>query len=436
VLSVPPALWPALERLCDGEDVEAAAIGVFEATGRLKLNYHGNAVAELDMHFLHEGRPNQVREALTASPPVAAGGLLAATVKPQDALLKILSSHTVCSKEWVIRQYDHEVQSGSAVKPLVGAANDGPSDAAVVTPVLGSFAGLAIGNGINPRYGDLDPYWMAAAAIDEAVRNVVAVGADPRRIAILDNFCWGNVNDPRVLGSLVRAAEACRDVAVAFGTPFISGKDSLNNTYAGRSGERLDIPHTLLISALGRVADVRRCVTMDLKEPGNVLYIVGLTLPEFGGSHYHLVTGQTGGEVPKVNLELAPRLFAALHTAIERGLVRSCHDLSEGGFAVAIAEMAFAGGIGVDIVHLGDFPGAVFESDEVRLFSESTSRFIIEVSPHHAAALEQCFDDLPWRPIGKTVAEPRLRIAGSHAEWLVWARLSELKDAWQKPLRW
>ena len=164
----------------------------------------------------------------------------------------------------------------------------------MITPVLGSWTGLAIGCGINPRYGDLDPYWMAAAAIDEAVRNVVAVGADPARIALLDNFCWGNTDRPEVLGSLVRAAEACRDVALAYGMPFISGKDSLNNEYhSGRAGI-IGIPPTLLISALGQVPDVRRCVTMDLKEPGNLLYLIGTTRDELGGSHYHLVRGLNG----------------------------------------------------------------------------------------------------------------------------------------------
>jgi phosphoribosylformylglycinamidine synthase len=444
ILSVPPAKWATLKRLCDGEDVEAAVLGTFEPTGRLKLRYHGSTVADLDMHFLHDGIPTVVRNAeigLAATRSLRSGALRSEDSASrlndhQSAFLKILSSYSVCSKEWVIRQYDHEVQGGSVVKPLVGVANDGPSDAAVVMPVLGSWAGIAIGCGINPRYGDLDPYHMAAAAIDEAVRNVVAVGGDPARTAILDNFCWGNVNDPKVLGALVRTAEACRDVAVAFGTPFVSGKDSLNNTYAGKHGERLDIPHTLLVSALARVPDVQRCVTMDLKEPGNDLYLVGVTRNELGGSHYHLVTEQTGGAVPTVDLELAPKVFAAVHEAISSGVVRACHDLSEGGLAVAVAEMAFAGGIGADMTDLARLPGAESESDEVRLFSESPTRFLIEAKPGHAAELARCFAGVPLVKVGTTVAEPRLRIAGANGEWLIWAQLPELKEAWQKPLRW
>src|SRR5262245_50402561 len=436
VLAVPPAKWRDLEALCRSEGVEAAQIGTFEPTGRLHLSYQGQQVSDLSMEFLHEERPDVVRSAqfvLRAPELPRVPDSESAIRNPQSAILEILSSYTVASKEWVIRQYDHEVQGGSVIKPLTGVANDGPSDAAVLTPVLGSWKGLAIANGINPRCGDLDPYWMAAAAIDEAVRNAVAVGADPQRIAILDNFCWGNVSDPAVLGSLVRAAEACRDVALAFATPFISGKDSLNNEYR-TADRRISIPGTLLISAMGLVHDVRKCVTMDLKEAGNELYVVGTTRDELGGSHYHLVTGEAGGAVPRVDLELAPKVFAVVHAAIARGLVRACHDPSEGGLAVAVAEMAFAGGVGADITDLKSVgPGL---SDTARLFSESPTRFIMEVRPTDTLALREVFADVPLVKVGTTAKEPRLRIVGENGEWLVWSKLDELKEAWQKPLRW
>jgi phosphoribosylformylglycinamidine synthase len=339
----------------------------------------------------------------------------------------------VCSKEWIIRQYDHEVQGGTVVKPLVGLHEDGPGDAAVLTPVLGSRSGLAVGCGLNPRYGDLDPYAMAAAAIDEAVRNVVAVGADPGRVALLDNFCWGNTDRREVFGSLVRAAEACRDLAVAFRMPFISGKDSLKNEFRA-PGRHIVIPPTLLISALGQVPDVRRCVTMDLKESGNDLFLVGLTRNEMGGSHYDIVHGRTGGEPPRVDAELAPRLYRALHEAITRGLVRSCHDLSEGGLAVAAAEMAFAGGVGAELTGLANVAPGV--PDAVRLFCESATRWLIEVRPDHADAVRGCFTGLPAERVGRTVSEPALRIAAGASEWLIDATLADLKEAWQKPLRW
>jgi phosphoribosylformylglycinamidine synthase len=432
VLAVPPANWPELYELCRSEGVEAAAIGMFEKTGRLHLSYKGENVGDLSMHFLHDGRPDVAKKAEWL-PIKAEFANRPATLDAHAVLLKILSSYNVASKEWVIRQYDHEVQGGSVVKPLTGVANDGPSDAAVVNPVLGSWKGLAFANGLNPLYGDIDPYWMAANAIDEALRNAVCVGADPKRIAILDNFCWGNVNDPAVLGSLVRAADACRDVALAFGTPFISGKDSLYNAYTSE-GRKISIPGTLLISAMGLVHDVRQCVTMDLKEPGNELYVVGVTKEELGGSHYHLATKQTGGNVPRVDLELAPKVFAAVHTAVTNGLLRACHDLSEGGLAVALAEMAFAGGVGADVTDLKTMSSSL--DDAARLFSESPTRFVLEVKPQDASRLREIFAGLPLAKIGTTVKEHRLRIAGANGEWLVWCKLDELKEAWQKPLRW
>src|SRR5690606_18999610 len=238
--------------------------------------------------------------------------------------------------EWVIRQYDHEVQGGSVVKPLVGINNDGPSDAAVVRPVLGSNKAVVIACGMNPAYGDLDPYHMAAGAIDEAIRNCVAVGADPSRIAILDNFCWGNTERPEQLGSLVRAALACHDVAIALGTPFISGKDSLYNEFRPEDGsEPIAIPASLLISAMGQMDDASQAVTMDLKQAGNFLYQLGWTRDEMGGSQFALTQSLTGGQVPRVDTELAKRLFETLHRAITAGFVASCHDLSEGGLAAA-----------------------------------------------------------------------------------------------------
>ncbi len=432
ILAVPPDKWERLRALCAGEDVEATAIGRFEPMGRLRLSYEGNQVADLDMHFLHDGRPPVVRQATWRAggvSPRSAGAatepILRGLTPPArqenytETLLRILSSPNVCSKEWIIRQYDHEVQGGSVIKPLVGVHEDGPGDAAVVAPVLGSWTGFAVGCGINPRYGDLDPYAMAAAAVDEAVRNVVAVGADPSRIALLDNFCWGNTDRPEVLGSLVRAAEACRDAALAYGLPFISGKDSLKNEYHA-GGRNIVIPPTLLISALGLVPDVRRCVTMDLKEPGNILYLLGATKDEMGGSHYHLVHGLDGGAVPRVDLDSAPRLFRKLHEAIARGLVRACHDLSEGGLAAAVAEMAFAGGVGADLTGLAKAGGL---PDAALLFSESQTRFIVEVTAANAAAFEACVGGLPLTRLGPTCKEPRLRIAGADGSWVVWAAL-------------
>jgi phosphoribosylformylglycinamidine synthase len=475
VLAVPPDNWTEFRQFCESEGVEATIIGKFTQTKRLVLKYDDHLVADLSMEFLHDGRPPVIRDAVyQASRERQRPGFVDAAVAPvadapgspyDEALRAILSSLNVCSKEWIIRQYDHEVQSGSVVKPLVGASNDGPSDAAVVRPLLTSNRGLAISNGMNPRYGDLDPYWMAASAIDEAVRNCVAVGADPQRIAILDNFCWGNTEKPDVLGSLVRAALGCHDTAIAFGTPFISGKDSLNNEFSyvesGEPGVRsgrlqpvdgpaeaghyepptarrtVSIPPSLLISALGQLDDVAQAVTMDLKQSGNLLYQIGETKDELGGSHYSEVGGRRSeiGNVPIVNLERAPRIFAAVHQAISKGLIRSCHDLSEGGLAVALAETSFAGGLGVD-VSLGSLSEATKLADDVLLFSESNTRFVAEVEPEHQREFETCFAELPLFLLGTVADGDSVQIRDATGEPLINSRWADLKAAWQQPLAW
>ncbi|MGO8690870.1 MAG: phosphoribosylformylglycinamidine synthase subunit PurL [Thermoguttaceae bacterium] len=434
VLAVPPEKWDDLAALCASEGVEATAIGRFAPSGRLLLKYNDQQVADLSMEFLHDGRPPVVRDAVYVPPPQAP------QVRPErpggnytDVLLRILGALNVCSKEWIIRQYDHEVQGGSVVKPLVGATNDGPGDAAVLRPVLASRRGIVVACGMNPRYGDLDPYRMAASAIDEAVRNCIAVGADPRRIAILDNFCWGNTDRPETLGSLVRAALACYDVATALGTPFISGKDSLNNEFRPKDAEPIAIPPSLLISALGQIDDVSHCVTMDLKEAGNYLYQVGLTRDEMGGSHFALVESLSGGEAPRVEPQQALKCFTALHRAIYAGLVRACHDLSEGGLAAAAAEMAFAGGLGARLT-LGDVPREGDLADVVLLFAESNTRFLCEVRPERAAEFEAALAGIPHARVGEVVAGGKLEILGATAT--IAAELATLKEAWQKPLRW
>ena len=443
ILAVPPASWEAFRDLCTSEGVEATIIGQFVPTGRLCLKYHNQQVGDLSMEFLHGGRPPVIREAVYQPQPVRELRF----DEPLDyptLLLQILGSLNVASKEWVIRQYDHEVQAGSVIKPLVGVANDGPSDAAVIRPVLGSRRGLVIACGMNPRFGDLDPYHMATSAIDEAVRNCVAVGADPGRIAILDNFCWGYTDRPETLGSLVRAALACHDLAIELGTPFISGKDSLNNEFSyDVDGTRrtISIPASLLISAMGQVDDVARCVTMDLKEPGNALYLIGATQDELGGSHLALVTGRSGGQVPRVDAQRARQTFANLHAAILAGCIRACHDLSEGGLAVALAEMAFAGGVGaqiaLDSIPLAGDGAAPHHALAVRLFAESNTRFLCEVAPQHQAEFERLLASVPCVRLGQTIAQPRLLITTQNGRTTsIDLPLEQLKEAWQAPLRW
>jgi phosphoribosylformylglycinamidine synthase len=294
---------------------------------------------------------------------------------------------------------------------------------------------------MNPHYGDFDTYHMAASAIDEAVRNCVAVGADPGRIAILDNFCWGNTDRPQTLGSLVRAALACHDSAIALGTPFISGKDSLNNEFRHIDAEgetrSISIPPSLLISAMGQIDDVARAVTMDLKEAGNRIYIVGMTHDELGGSHFTVVHQLRGGQVPRVDAPSAKRTFAAVHSAISAGFVRACHDLSEGGLAVAIAEMAFAGGLGAKI-ELAAVPHSASNDPHlaaVLLFSESNTRFVCEVPAAQAAAFEAKLAGVPFAQIGEVTTADDLQVT-HNGHPLIIVGLDRLKAAWQSPLNW
>ena len=434
VLAVQPEKAEELLALFAAEDVEATIIGKFTDSGRLRLRYNGRQVCDLDMEFLHNGVPRYERSA-EWKPPRHAEPRTRAKADYTKDLLAILGAWNVCSKEWVIRQYDHEVQGQTVIKPLVGVHEDAPGDACVITPLLGSKRGLAVGCGMNPKYGDVDPYWMAAAGIDEAVRNVVAVGARPDRVAILDNFCWGNCDKPDRLGSLVLAAKACYDTAMALGTPFISGKDSLNNEFAFE-GKTIAIPPTLLISAIAIVDDVGRCVTMDLKEPGDPVYLVGLTKDELGGSHWYALRGAIGRRVPKVDFAVAPKIMAAVHQAIAAGCVRACHDLSEGGLAVAAAEMAFAGDLGLDL-SLAAVPREEGLDDDGRiLFSESTTRFLVEAPRKRAEEFEKLMAGLPYARVGEVACQGIVRIKGIAGKAVVSATCEVLREAWKRPLAW
>ncbi len=441
VFSVPEDKWPELEALCKSEDVEATVIGRFEPTGRLVLKYGEHTVADLTMDFMHNGRPPVVREA-TYTPPAVKPMKVSVKYDYTDTLEKILGSYNVASKHWVVRQYDHEVQGGSVIKPLVGVQNDGPGDASVIRPRYESEKGVVVACGMNPRFGDYDTYWMAASAIDEAMRNAVAVGADPAKTAILDNFCWGTTDRPETLGSLVRSAIACYDMSVVLETPFISGKDSLNNEFRPAGKDPISIPPSLLISAMGQVEDVRKCVTMDLKAAGNYLFQVGVTRDEMGGSHFGLVENCEGGEVPKVDFEVSKKTFQAMHAAIRAGLVRACHDLSEGGLAVAAAEMGFAGEIGVNL-ELACVPCEGIANKDalnaVLLFSESNTRFLCEVTPQNAGRFAAVFEAAGIRAarVGLTETSHARRALGADDETVVIAAdLKALKAAWQKPLDW
>jgi phosphoribosylformylglycinamidine synthase len=435
ILAVPPANLDRLRQICAQRDVELTVIGTFTGDRRLTLRYGDRLAGAMDMDLLHDGIPRRHLKAVW-KPPAPPPPPTFEDADPVSLLLRLLASPNIASKEHVVRRYDHEVQGGTIVKPLTGARNDGPSDAAVLRPLdpqmargLAGVRGIALGCGINPRYGILDPYAMAWAAIDEAMRNVVAVGADPDAVALLDNFCWGNPNLPDRLGGLVRAAQGCHDAALAYGAPFVSGKDSLNNEYVDPHGVKTPIPPTLLISALGFVPDVRRAVTMDLKARGSRIYIAGQTRCELGGSALYALQDALGEGVPGP-VSNSIETMRALHGAMQQGLVRACHDCSEGGIAVAAAEMAFAGEIGVQI-RLSELPRTEDVHDDlVALFSETSGRFLVEVDPEHAVAFERALEGVPLAHIGHTGGDA-LRVIGIEQERIAQADLDSLKAAWQ-----
>jgi len=435
VIAVKPENLEAITKIFDDENVESTVMGKFTNDKKLRLRYNGQQVAEMDMEFLHNGVPKYSRTA-TWKDRQLTEPVIPEKDNYNKELLQILSSYNVASKEWVIRQYDHEVQGGSVIKPLTGVSNDGPSDAAVIQPKFNSDKGLAISCGMNPLYGDIDPYWMALAGIDEAVRNLTCVGGRADRVALLDNFCWGDCTKPETLGPLVRASQACYDGAMAFEAPFISGKDSLNNEFACEDGSQISIPSTLLISAISIVDDINKCVTMDAKRASNLLFIVGETKNELGGSHYYKINGHLGANVPRLDLETAPKIAGKISAAIAQGLLVSCHDCSEGGLAVAMAEMAFAGGLGIE----ADLRGLPKSKDCVRtdaqLFSESNSRYIVEIEPENYNAFAKMMLNLPFGRIGKVTEDKKLIIKTENGKTIIDSDIDSLKQAWQKTFDW
>ncbi len=423
LLIVTPEKLEKVLEIFEKEDVEATAVGKLTRETRLQLSYCGEVVADMDMRFLFEtpeSMKTAVHETVSLKEPEFP--------EPEDltgTLLQILSSPNTASKESVVRTYDHEVKGNTVLKPLQGTYA-GPNDAAVLKPLDDSWMGIAISCGMNPNYGKIDTYWMAASAIDEAMRNNVAVGG--RRIALLDNFTWGNPEKPERLGSLIRACEACYDFATAFKAPFISGKDSLYN-----ESPLGPVTPTLLITALGIVPDIRAAVSMDLKAPGNLLYIVGETFKELGGSEYYKLKGHTGKTVPKVNVAQAKKAFNNVTEAIDLGLVKACHDLSEGGLAVAAAEMALASDYGVEL-DLRKVPREALSRNDFVMFSESNSRFLLEVPEKSRGDFEAVMKGAVCSEIGWVAKNPRLMVYGLDGAVAVDASLKDLRESWKETL--
>lgn len=414
-----------LKELFDEEDVDLTVIGKVTDSKKLVLYYQGNTVCELDLDFIFElpTLEKQAQWILKKETPIA----LREEKNYNTQVLNLLASPNIACKDWVLREYDHEVQAGSVQKSIFGITQTAASDAAIVRPDLHSNKSVAIAVGINPFYSDHDPYWMAALAIDEALRNVVCAGADLSRTFILDNFCWGSPQDKTLLGGLVRAAFAARDFATYFKVPFISGKDSFYNEYTVGK-KRIAVPGTLLISAMSVIDDWKKSLNATFKKEGNLIYLIGATKNELGCSEYFRSLGVKAGLVPRVDKRTAKKTLDRVSSVINKGHVSSCHDLSEGGLAVAAAEMCINSGLGADI-----FLEEVAAKESLRayekLFSESATRFLVEVEKKRQRKFERQLKGIAWGLVGCVSAESKLTFYDKGAK-IVDLDIEALERAW------
>jgi phosphoribosylformylglycinamidine synthase len=433
VLAVPPENWASLKLLFDQEDVESVVLGEFTDDHMLTVEYDKQVVGQLEMSFLHNGLPSmqlqaswnpkehQAKFKTPASPKASQSDI-------QNTLIALLSHPVIASKETVIRQYDHEVQGGSVIKPLMGPEFDGPTDACVHRPKLNSWKGIAIGNGLNPELGKWDPYLMAKAAIDEAYRNLLCMGGHLERAAILDNFCWGSAKEELDLGALVRASEGCKEMALAYGLPFISGKDSFNNTWKSADGVLHSIPPTLLVSAMGVIRDVRHCVTPGFKEPGGLIYLIGETGTSMGGSLAAQVWGSLSDRPTDFDPSRVKLLYDKVKTAFRSNLIQSCHDLSEGGMAVAAAEMGFGSNWGCQLTVPDEQ-----KDPSIFLFAETAGRFLVEVDPQDKTQFENLMGEWAVIPLGVVSDQPYILVQRKGSP-LISQKVSDLKTIWKKSL--
>jgi len=424
--------------------VESTVIGRYTDSGRLHIRYNGKTCAYIDLGLLTSGFPQWEFEAQW-QPPENRGLIEPVLNESRDyekLLLDLLGRPNISSKEWICRQYDHEVQGASVIKPLVGAGRDVNSDAAVIRPVLESSKGLAFSQALLPAYSKIDAFHMTACSIDEAVRRLIAVGADPEHIGGVDNFCWPNIQfDPRgnpdgkfKAAQLVRSCRALRDMCLAYGIPLLSGKDSMyvDGHLTGPYGEthKVSALETLQFSTIGVIEDASRCVTMDCKMPGDLVYILGMTRNELGASEYYEHFGYTGLNVPRVRPEESGPVYRALARAVARELVASAHGIYRGGLGVHLALVAMGGNLGLNI-ELAQVPRSGIDRNDGILFSESAGRFIVSIDPAGRERFENLFKGLACACVGTVTETPDVVIKGIAGNLLAAVSLDKLKAAWK-----
>lgn len=425
VVAIVPANLDRFLEICRRYNVEATVLGEFTNDGRFTATFNNEKVLDLPMDFLHKGLPQRVLEATWNEPPRMEGDC----DLPEDWVTvykRVMGHLNVCSKEPIVRVYDHGVQGTNVLAPYAGVKGNSPNDAVVLTPLLGKPYGLIIGHGLNPVLNLADTYWGGLWAATEAVANVVAVGGNPGEIVLIDNFIWP-VPEPDTLAQLSRAVDACVDFSMALGMPFISGKDSLSSTYRSTDGTVIRIPPVLCVSAFGRIPDVRRTVSADFKKTSTTIYLVGARREnELGGSVYYEIRGVQSTSIPRVNLDLLREVFRAIHRAITEGSILACHDISEGGLAAALAEMCFGGQVGAAI----DIPAT--SRPDAFLFNETPGCFLVEVE--NEAAFRQAIEDIPAVKVGRTQPDPVIRVAWRD-RLLLAVDLEVLEKAWEEPMK-
>ena len=426
--------------------VESTVIGRYTDSGKLHITWKGKTCAYVDLDLLAKGFPQWEFDAVWLSPEKR--GLREPVLKePTDydgLLLDLLARPNIASREWITRQYDHEVQGTSVIKPLVGEDRDIPSDAAVNRPVLTSTRGLAFSQALLPQYSAIDAYHMTACTIDEAIRRLIAVGGDMDHIGGVDNFCWPNIeydakqnpDGKYKAAQLVRSCRALKDMCLAYGIPLLSGKDSMyvDGHLTGRYGEshKVSAPETMQFSSIGVVKDVTNCVTMDIKMPGDLVYMLGETADELGGSEYYELFGYTGLNVPRVYPDKFMPLYKALSKAVKEDMVVSCHGIYRGGLAVHGAMAAMGGNLGMAL-DLGRVPAGVALRNDALLFSETPGRFIVTISPERKGMFEAVFDGMPCACIGEVTQKPEFEVNGTDGQRLFSVSIKQLKEAWKKP---
>jgi len=428
--------------------VESTVIGTYTDSGKIHITYEGRTCAFVDLDLLTSGFPQWEFDAEWYSPEIR-GLFEPVTSEPADygqLLLDLLSSPNICSREWIFRQYDHEVQGGSVVKPLVGAERDIPSDAAVLRPVLDASRGLAFAQALLPTYSRIDAYHMTTCTIDEAVRRLIAVGATMDHIAGVDNFCWPSIQyDPGSnpdgrfkAAQLVRSCRALEDLCVAYGIPLLSGKDSMyvDGNLQGRYGEthKVSALETLQFSTTGVVDDISCCVTLDAKAAGDLVYVLGSTRNELGASEFYEHFGYLGKNVPQVEPVACRELYQRLTRAIQEQRVASAHGIYRGGLGVHLAMVAMGGNLGLDI-HLGDLPADGPHRDDILLFSESAGRFVVTVDPAQQADFENIFNGVACACVGRVTENPVLTLMGREGRQLLSVPVKAMKAAWKEPLK-